>query len=454
MLGSKPMSQWVAEYAQSHQHPVNRVCHTLGIPMIAASVAAALGGGVAWGLGLLEVPLFWWTGAGGAFVLGWVLQFIGHAIEGKPPEFFRDWRFLFVGLRWWWAKVRGLASVVLVLGSLAACGGGGGGGGTPTSPSAPNPGGGTSSAWTTEGQRFSAASVGFSTPMADSTTLALTDGRWRMFIFAGDGYRSLISSDGLTFTAESGARLPRGYGHSRILRLADGRVRMFSISQGGIASLISSDEGLTFTEEGMRITAGQAGLGQLSGPGIVRLTDGRWRMYFSELDVPGAAIVPLPMKSATSSDLMTWTMDAGIRVGPGASLSGSAAHPAAVANSNGSVTVFYFRNSDARLWAATAADGLTFTTETAVLTQAADPDVVSLPGGGWRMYSNWFDNTSGAYTLSSARASSALTATDLRLMTPPGGGRQGGSLETAPPGGPGVSAGPMRSSGPRVFRER
>lgn len=32
---------------------------------------------------------------------GWVFQFIGHAAEGKPPEFFRDWRFLFVGLRWW-----------------------------------------------------------------------------------------------------------------------------------------------------------------------------------------------------------------------------------------------------------------------------------------------------------------------------------------------------------------
>jgi hypothetical protein len=35
--------------------------------------------------------------------------FVGHAFEGKPPEFFRDWRFLFVGLRWWAAKVRGRA---------------------------------------------------------------------------------------------------------------------------------------------------------------------------------------------------------------------------------------------------------------------------------------------------------------------------------------------------------
>ena len=39
------MDEWIAQYAKSHQHPVNRFCHTLGIPMIAISVllfAAAL----------------------------------------------------------------------------------------------------------------------------------------------------------------------------------------------------------------------------------------------------------------------------------------------------------------------------------------------------------------------------------------------------------------------------
>ena len=43
------------------------------------------------------------------FVVGWVFQFVGHAFEGKPPEFFHDWRFLFVGVRWWVAKMRGRA---------------------------------------------------------------------------------------------------------------------------------------------------------------------------------------------------------------------------------------------------------------------------------------------------------------------------------------------------------
>ena len=100
MLGDKTSEQWIAEYSKSHQHPLNRLFHTLGIPMIALSIllfAAALfvGGLWPWALAL--------------FVVGWVFQFIGHGIEGKPPEFLRDWRFLFVGLRWWFAKIRGRA---------------------------------------------------------------------------------------------------------------------------------------------------------------------------------------------------------------------------------------------------------------------------------------------------------------------------------------------------------
>jgi len=97
-LGDHSREQWVARYARSHQHPVNRLCHTLGIPTILLSLAVSL-------LALLVHRL--WTLALGLFVAGWILQFIGHAFEGKPPEFFHDWRFLFVGVRWWWAKMRG-----------------------------------------------------------------------------------------------------------------------------------------------------------------------------------------------------------------------------------------------------------------------------------------------------------------------------------------------------------
>ena len=36
------------------------------------------------------------------FVIMWILQFIGHHIEGKKPSFFKDLQFLLVGPAWWW----------------------------------------------------------------------------------------------------------------------------------------------------------------------------------------------------------------------------------------------------------------------------------------------------------------------------------------------------------------
>lgn len=100
MLAGNPWSVWIAQYAESHQHPANRFCHTLGIPMIA--VAVLLFAATLFIPGLWVVPT-------ALFIVGWILQFIGHAFEGKPPEFFKDWRFLLVGLRWWAAKLRGQA---------------------------------------------------------------------------------------------------------------------------------------------------------------------------------------------------------------------------------------------------------------------------------------------------------------------------------------------------------
>ena len=78
MLGGRPWEEWVAQYGRSHQHPVNRICHTVGIPLIVISIPLFL---VA-----LAVAGFW-RFALALFVVGWALQF--------------------VGLRWWVAKVRG-----------------------------------------------------------------------------------------------------------------------------------------------------------------------------------------------------------------------------------------------------------------------------------------------------------------------------------------------------------
>ena len=59
MLGGHSSEQWVAQYASSHTHPVNRFCHSFGIPLIVLSLA----------LGVISVfydPL--WMLAAGLFV--------------------------------------------------------------------------------------------------------------------------------------------------------------------------------------------------------------------------------------------------------------------------------------------------------------------------------------------------------------------------------------------------
>lgn len=100
VLGGRTHEQWIAQYSSSHQNPANRLCHTVGIPTILLS-------GVVLIAGLFFHKLLIWALA--LFVVGWIFQFVGHAFEGKPPEFFQDWRFLFVGVRWWWAKIHGKA---------------------------------------------------------------------------------------------------------------------------------------------------------------------------------------------------------------------------------------------------------------------------------------------------------------------------------------------------------
>jgi uncharacterized membrane protein YGL010W len=100
MLGNRSWEEWIAQYGRSHRNPVNRFCHTVGIPLIALSIVVLVAS--------LFVSGLWRWGLG-LFVLGSVFQLVGHYVEGKPPEFFKDWRFLFVGLRWWVAKLRGRA---------------------------------------------------------------------------------------------------------------------------------------------------------------------------------------------------------------------------------------------------------------------------------------------------------------------------------------------------------
>jgi len=76
---------FIDNYKAKHRHPVNKACHTIGIPMIVVSL-----------------PLFFfnWRWALGLFIVGWIFQFVGHAVEGNQPAFFKSPLYLLVG-PWW-----------------------------------------------------------------------------------------------------------------------------------------------------------------------------------------------------------------------------------------------------------------------------------------------------------------------------------------------------------------
>lgn len=78
-------ASFIENYKAKHQHPMNRLTHNIGIPMIVVS---------------LVLVFFNWRWALALFVVGWILQFLGHFIEGNQPAFFRNPVYLLVG-PWW-----------------------------------------------------------------------------------------------------------------------------------------------------------------------------------------------------------------------------------------------------------------------------------------------------------------------------------------------------------------
>ena len=66
---------FIENYKAKHQHPLNKLTHSIGIPMI-----------------VISLPLFFfnWRWALALFVVGWVLQFVGHAIEGQSARLLQE----------------------------------------------------------------------------------------------------------------------------------------------------------------------------------------------------------------------------------------------------------------------------------------------------------------------------------------------------------------------------
>ena len=135
----KSLVDHLSQYAAYHRDPRNIATHFIGIPLIVVAVAILLSrpawtiGGLwispalivallsawfylrlEWALGVLMTVLMglsvWaghvlaaqstavWLSSGlGLFVVGWVIQFVGHYYEGKKPAFVDDLSGLIVG---------------------------------------------------------------------------------------------------------------------------------------------------------------------------------------------------------------------------------------------------------------------------------------------------------------------------------------------------------------------
>lgn len=89
---NKEWSGLMESYRADHQNRYNQACHTVGIPLIAASIPV--------GATVVGLPL-----ATAMFTTGWGFQFVGHAFEGKKPSFVDDRRALLCGFFWWTQKV-------------------------------------------------------------------------------------------------------------------------------------------------------------------------------------------------------------------------------------------------------------------------------------------------------------------------------------------------------------
>lgn len=77
------LSEYMARYDREHTNRWNKVCHGIGIPLVMAGL-------------ILLILLRWRTGLS-LFVLGWILLFGGHRIEGNKPAFFQGVIYFVIG---------------------------------------------------------------------------------------------------------------------------------------------------------------------------------------------------------------------------------------------------------------------------------------------------------------------------------------------------------------------
>jgi uncharacterized membrane protein YGL010W len=152
----RSVEDWLVDYGTSHRNPINKILHWICVPPIVLSVLGFLVAiplparvtaispwlnvgtvvaalallyyvrlSPALALGMLPLvvlaflgidalaQLGWplWGSCLAIFVVAWIGQFIGHAIEGQRPSFFKDLQYLLIGPLWLLAFVYRAAGI-------------------------------------------------------------------------------------------------------------------------------------------------------------------------------------------------------------------------------------------------------------------------------------------------------------------------------------------------------
>ncbi len=249
-------------------------------------------------------------------------------------------------------------------------------------------------------------------PIADSTAVVLADGAVRMFVGArGLGTTTAISDDGLDFTFEnSGSIFGReGYGMPKVLTMDDGSFRVFT-SEGPGIKMFHSTDGVTMEFVDIVLTTEQSGFDYRPGKFlVVPLAAGGYRAYYDHLGLgAGQGFVLSQIKSATSDDLLKWTVEAGDRFGTGAAhLTGSSREPMPLQWGDDCLTLFYVRDDlrgqPTQIYYAHTEDGVTFTEGYALNLprQMAGPNLIQLQDGIYLMYFDSHDDDIGFHVRAS-----------------------------------------------------
>lgn len=160
-----------------------------------------------------------------------------------------------------------------------------------------------------------------------------------------------------------------------IIRLPDGRYRMYGnyVSAPGLIDSWISADGVVFEKEPGSRFFGQGGIW----PSLVTLPDGRFRMYYAEHSSPSEAYGASAIKSAISADGLHFVVEDGIRLEYLANEyeSYGLVRPRVVSLEDGSYRMYYgaLSNDVHRILSAVSSDGLTWVREYGV---RFDPRIV------------------------------------------------------------------------------